>query len=364
VQFINPTERKVGSSQNLGFGLERQFPWNVVVRADYVGKLTHNIWTDTLIDFNQIDLKYQSLGNLLLADINSPQAREAGIPLPYAGFRGSVAQALRPYPQYLSIPQYNAMAADVLYHALELTVQKRLSHGLNFLLAYTISKNIHNDERAGRADAVPSTLQQTTQRNLAKRVDWFIDRPQVLNVSYFYELPFGRGKPFLSAANSFVQQLIGGWQLGAIHNSGSGTPVRLSTNASIPTIGPLWVNRVESVPVRTNVGCASYDPNNPSSRYLNIGAFATPAPFTLGDTRVLPDVRTCGYKNEDISIQKDFYINESIRVKFGAYLFNAFNRHDWENSSLRTNIDQPDTFGRYTAATPGRTIQLYLKLTF
>src|SRR4029453_15880075 len=116
------------------FSLERQLPANMMFKAEYVGKLNHNLFTDALVGLNQLDPKYLSLGNLLNADISSAAAQAAGIPLPYPRFRGSVAQALRPYPQFTNIPQANAMASSGLYHSLQLNLQKRFSQGLHFLV--------------------------------------------------------------------------------------------------------------------------------------------------------------------------------------------------------------------------------------
>jgi hypothetical protein len=85
---------------------------------------------------NQIDPKYLSLGNLLLASINSPQAQAAGVGLPYPGFDGNVAKALRLFPQYNHINQLDAKDGNSLFHPLQLTAQKRYHQGLTFLIAY------------------------------------------------------------------------------------------------------------------------------------------------------------------------------------------------------------------------------------
>jgi hypothetical protein len=111
--------------QNLGFSLERRFPFDLMVKAEDVGKLIHGMYTDALVGLNQLDLKYLSLGSLLNANINSPPAQAAVIPIPYPGFNGTVQQALRPYPQSGNIPQLNAMVSSTLYHSLQLNVQKR-----------------------------------------------------------------------------------------------------------------------------------------------------------------------------------------------------------------------------------------------
>ena len=105
-----------------------------------------------------------------------------------------------------------------------------------------------------------------------------------------------------------------------------------------------------------------YNPNDPNSRYLTIGAFSTPAPWTFGNTYRLPSTRDCGLLNENIAFNKTFPVRESVRFEFGAEFFNLLNRHQW--LGLRSDINNPTTFGRYTIAGPPRSVQLHLKLNF
>jgi hypothetical protein len=105
-----------GRSQNLGLSVERELPGAMPLRAEYVGKLAHGL--SRLAGFgafgslngimiNQISPDRLTRGNVLLANVNSPQAQVAGIVPPYPGFSGSVAQALRPFPQYIDVEQIN-----------------------------------------------------------------------------------------------------------------------------------------------------------------------------------------------------------------------------------------------------------------
>ena len=371
VHYINPKENKVGSGQNLGFSVERELPWNLNVRAAYVGNLQHNLWTDHRVGINQMPLSALSLGNLLNADIYSQEAQDAGIPVPFEGFVGSVSQALRPFPQYGNINQINAMVGDSLYHAFQLQAQKRFSEGLHFLLAYTFSKTISTDDINGGGGGPGSTYAPHSDlRHLSKSVSPFMDRAQLFNFSLVYKLPWGRGRRFLADAGKVLDGVVGGWQITATGQYMGGLPIFVTGSQSVPTAGPSYVNRNQGVPIRTNVSCSDYDPNDPNSRYLNIDAFSEPAPFTIGDTRVLPNVRTCGEVNENFSVAKRFQITERLNVQFGADFFNVFNRHgqDYLLSlfGVGVNISDPGTFGRYQNIfpTPPRTIQFNFKLRF
>src|SRR5439155_10134447 len=74
--------------ENIGAEIERQLPGHILLRAGYVGTLAHRLYATYNLD--TLPLKYLSLGSLLTQNINSTQARAAGIPIPYPGFNGTV----------------------------------------------------------------------------------------------------------------------------------------------------------------------------------------------------------------------------------------------------------------------------------
>jgi hypothetical protein len=346
------------------------------VKASYIGNLTHGLSLNAL-NINQMPLEDLSLGSLLLQSASSAAAQAAGIALPYPGFTGSVAQALRPYPQFGNVNRVLRPTGFNIYNAAEFTVQKHVGHGLSFLVSYTISKQLTNHPTfhgQGRTNAI---LQYTAQLRQAKQLAE-LDRPQALVLSYVYELPVGPGKRFANTNNPILKQLVGGWRVAGVQNYFSGTPVELTTNQTLSGgYGALWANRVPGVPIVLN-SCGSIDPGDPAKKfYLNAKAFADPAPFTLGNIRALGDVRTCGYLNENISLMKDFGIGERARIHFSADFNNVFNRHIWQG--MGTNIDIPSQFGTFGAvgfaggsgaanvaggASDPRIIQLQLKVEF
>jgi hypothetical protein len=185
-----------------------------------------------------------------------------------------------------------------------------------------------------------------------------------LNLTFTYELPFGSGKRFLSKVSPAVNQLVRGWSVSGVQTYQSGTVIDISTPASIPTYGPIWaLQNPSGGAIRTSVGCGDYDQGDPSlNRYLNVNAFVSPPLLTLGDTKILPNVRTCGWYDESFSILKRTTIRERYAVRFGADFINAFNRHVW--TGLQTNIGNPQAFGRYTGASNPRIIQIHLTVDF
>jgi hypothetical protein len=275
-----------------------------------------------------------------------------------------VQQALRPYPQYQNIAQANAMVSNARYHSAEITVRKRFGQGLHFLAAYTIAKELVSDVLAGGGTGHSGAVDipHSSLRDRASMLSYTTDRTHYFVLSSGYELPFGRGRLFLNSANPALDAILGGWRLSAVQVYGSGVPIRILGASAIPTAGPAGVVRNPDVPIRTETTCGNYDPSDPNARYLNIAAFREPDPFTLGDTRVLSDVRNCGITREDLALSKTFRTVRRINVEFSARFFNLLNRHTW--TTFGTNISNPATFGRSTTPTGPRTGQASLKITF
>jgi len=321
------------------------------------------LWTG-LEDINQVDSRYLSLGNTLNADINSPAAIAAGITKPYPSFQGSVAQALRPFPQYTTIWDMFQPTGYDLYNSLQIRLQKRFSNGLSFLGAYTLSKNIG----VGGSDTFGDIFGggggkgiDTFNRKLERAIE-NIDQTHVFVFSWTYELPFGRNKRFGNNWNSVVNHILGGWQINSIERYQSGTPIAVVGGPDLPLFGggnrPNWV----SPNVRTSVDMGSFDPAK--DRYLNIDAFSQPAPFTVGNApRTMPTVRAPALYNEDFSVFKRLHFTESKYLEFRAEFFNLFNRVVFGAPS--TDVSSPGNFGIIgSQANTPRVIQLALKFVF
>ena len=157
VPWIDPGDNKWTRSHNLGVGIERRLGWDLMLKADYVGKLGRN--APVQWDRNQIPVEVYGLGPVITAPIDSPEGQATGIPIPYAGFKGSVLQASRPYPQYCCVIQRPAHSGITSYHALNFSARKRFGQGFGFLLAYTLSKNLHSG-RGGNVWSPPRVVHE------------------------------------------------------------------------------------------------------------------------------------------------------------------------------------------------------------
>jgi hypothetical protein len=136
-------------------------------------------------------------------------------------------QLLRPYPQYTGVNSGYGFLGDNIYHALAMKVEKRFSHGLSFLAAYTISKQIDTVSSGQVRPGANTSIRVQDWYNLAaERSKTANDTPQRLVLTTIYELPFGKtGHPLIRGA-------IGGWQVNSIMTIGSGPPLSLSASAT------------------------------------------------------------------------------------------------------------------------------------
>jgi hypothetical protein len=344
------------------FNIQRELPGQFLADIGYVGQHSRFL-PGGLENINQVPAEFLRLGNTLNANINSDAARAAGVGTPYTGFTGSVAQALRAFPQYTDIRNLLQPTGWNKYHSLQVRVQKRYSNGLSMLIAYTLSKNfIHGSGYTGWGDdAANARPLDTANRGLEKRLAQF-DIPNNLVLSWNYELPFGRGKRFVNVSSRAANLLVGGWQVNAIHEYRSGTPIFAAGGGPIPLFGGgNRPNRVAGANPLTGISHGSFDPGR--DRYLDLAAFSQPAPFTFGNAAPnYSDMRAFGFRNENLSVLKNFEILEGHALQFRAEFFNAFNRVNF--GGPQASINAPANFGRITGAAPPRSIQLVAKYVF
>ena len=362
VRVIDRSENIPAYSQNLSFEIGRELPRGTSFRVAYVGNLSRRMVTRNGAGINGMPLQFLSMGDLLNADIDSQAAIDAGIPKPYPSYTGSVAQALRPFPQFQNIFVFGAQMGSSTYHALQMNLQKRTGD-LSFLISHTISKQIANTDYPGWTGQGSVTRQHPHVLNLSKEV-LRKDRPHILAISWAYDLPFGSGKKYMSGATGALNHLVGGWRLSAIQNYMSGNPLRVFSSQSVPGgFSRIWPVKVPGVPAQIG-DCGSFNPGVPGrDRYLNSDAFVSAAPFTIGDTSQLPTVRDCAVLQENIQLQKNMRITERWTVSFGTLWQNALNRHFFPWRRIQRNINNA-AFGKWTAASPPRNIMFFMRVEF
>jgi hypothetical protein len=348
-------------SQQWNFTVERQLGTSASIRASYVGIHGTRLWNQDGTQWNQVPANYLGLGDLLSAPINSPAVRAAGFGEPFNGFaqlwgdRATLAQALRPFPQYGNVWEWNGTYGSSIYHSFQAYAQKRMSSGFDFTVAYTLSKLLDDTSQWGSGvGTYQNFYDRSAERSLSTN-----DQTHSVSISYVYQLPFGPGRTYLN--KGVASKVFGGWLLSGIHRYASGTPVGVTTVNNLPIFnGTLRPDLVPGAALAAPAGPGGFDPAR--DRWINPDAFVNPAPYTFGNApRYLP-LRGPATLNESFAVVKNTLVTERTTVQFRAELSNPFNRVVFGMPS--TDLSSP-SFGTIgSQANNPRNIQLGLKLMF
>lgn len=301
---------------------------SALIEAGWISTQARHILNATLENLNQTPSQYLGLGDLLRRNINDPAVAAAGFGLPYAGFNGTLAQALRPFPQYQLINYLESPSGNSSYHALVAKYEQRFTNGVMLLGSYTFSKFI--------TDSIGATRLQDVDNRRAERAIHPNDVPHRFIGTVAYELPFGKGKRWLtSGAGAWI---LGGFSFSGIFSHESGLPMRITIPNGLPiNNGQLRPNLVQGVDPVFDFKQSEFRALNALSGergnvLLNRSAFASPAPFTFGNLGpMLPYVRGFMFSNEDISLAKRIVIGEKQFIEIRTDWFNAPNRTQYQN---------------------------------
>ncbi|MBA3438478.1 MAG: hypothetical protein H0T92_01225, partial [Pyrinomonadaceae bacterium] len=362
--FIDYTDRSATRQpyvQNWNLGIQYQMPWQTVLEMSYVANKGTR-----LLNPNAATLNQNSPGVLALGDTLTQQLTNQ-IPRPYPGFTGTVAQALRPFPQYQDVGNNYPLTGSSTYNSLQVTATRRLQEGLSLLVAYTFSKSLANTDSA-LGDGDGGIHQNVYDLRADKSVTAF-HIPHFLKATWIYALPFGQGQRFLNGGG-IVDAILGGWTVTGIQNYRSGDVLAVFTNidASTSLFSPgIRPDVVAGVPKIIDQGGVNFSSGTP---YLNPAAFTLPpvtaggVPLRLGNApRVLPDVRGPHRVAEDFGMEKRFGLGENMNIEVRADFFNVFNRAGRANPE--TNVSDAARFGKiFNPAYSPRTIQTMIRLNF
>jgi hypothetical protein len=351
--------------QNWNLSVQRALTSSLVVNVAYVGSNGKQLagagrgtWS------NQLNPAYLVLGNLLNqsatpSNVAAAQAILPSVKLPFPTFQGTIAQMLRPFPQYGGISDPYGNVGQINYNALQVSLQQRLSRGLTFNINYTYSKAVGNifGFRSAYLGQLDRTLSNT-------------DQPHVFNAFFAYDLPFGKGR-MLDVNNRIIGAVISGWQVSGISRFASGTPLGpiTGTACSVSTMGTCYAsfNPNFSGPVRINGDWGDGNVLGPvanATAFIDKNAFISPAAFTYGNTPVTGafGLRNPHLWNTDLSVSRKFQVRENLRFVFGADGFNVFNYVRF--GGINTNITNA-AFGKVTSQTNlPRVFQFKFRLEF
>jgi hypothetical protein len=318
VTAVNP-KRKTYYDQQWMYGFQYAPTKSDLIDVTYVGNHSVHVIASGL-NLNQLDPKYFSMGNALTNQVTNPffghiTSSGCGLDQPTV----QQGQLLRPYPEFCDISEADDPAGDGRYNALDVNYNHRISQGLTLMASYTFSKfldNVGGPNTWANANAnFGENIRNVYNLAAEKSVD-ATDITHSLVLSYVYELPVGKGRKYGSGMNGVVNAIVGGWQTSGIATFKGGFPLRIFA----PNLNAFGVGQNVNV-----VG--NYHVSNPGiNQWFNPAAFQQAPQWTLGNApRYFSDLRSPGYDNWDMSIQKYFPITESTRLQFRLDMFNAFN---------------------------------------
>jgi hypothetical protein len=339
--------------QQWNFSVQRQLASNLLLEVTYWGNHGTHLENANGIQEDDLSSQYYSMGSALSQLVPNPFY---GVITTGALDAAQVTrrQLLLPYPQYTSVLLQVPDAADSIYHAGTVRLERRFQAGLSLLASYTYAKTIDDDDSNLRASDQSGPIQNWQDRAAERSASAFnIGNRFVLSSAY--ELPIGHGKPFAANLSKLANSIVGGWQLNGFLTAQNGLPIALTAGAGpIPEFGAL----------RPNSNGSSASLSDPTVyKWFNTSDFTQPAPYTFGNVgRLLPNVRSDGVKDLDLSLLKNFTLYERLKAQFRFESFNLLNHPIFAapSGSLTSS-----SFGVVSSqANAPRQIQMALKLVF
>jgi hypothetical protein len=295
------------------------------------------------------------------------------VPMPYfqrqllgVGADGTPITAPSPYlagnPALANISQISGTESNgnQRYDALQVTLRKRYSQGLQYQVAYTFSKCMSDSLGYYGSWSSQTSSQSAYFQNLYDRAaEWgpcFFDQKNNLTGYVVYQLPIGKGKSIGSDWHPVARGILGNWEVSGILTLRGGFASTISgpdasgTHSRGPRgncIGP-----VNIYGIGTNSDLGGF-------QYFDPSAFTTAAPGTFGTCGV-GTFYGPGMTSFDLGVFKDFLFTERYRIQF---------RSEFINFTNTPIFNAPDTYasptmGRITSTQGARQIQFALKFLF
>jgi hypothetical protein len=324
--WLDPNGGRPPRVNQWSIGVQREITQNLVLEASYVGNRGAWLQATSLNDLNGvtpeslkakgIDFNSAADRALLTLPISSAQVQARGFKAPYAGFptTQTLLQALKPFPQFSSIPVRWSPLGDSWYDSLQIKVTKRYSHGLDLTAGFNWQKELSLGADGGTINDV---FNRPNQKTISPN-----SVPYTLVTAINYQTP-------AAGWNRMMKLATGGWTVGAILRYQSGTPIAVpgAQNNLGSQLGRSTVaNRVPGQPLfLKDLNCHCYDPNN--EFVLNPAAWSDPAAGQWGTSAAYyNDYRGFRRPSEQLAFGRTFAVKERFKIEFQAMFFNALNR--------------------------------------
>ena len=303
---------------HMNFSVERSLPASIVVKAGYSGKLSHN-----LVRMEQKNPAVYRPGSSTIANTDS---RRILAPYGYGSFREIDTNS------------------SATYHSLQLSLNKRVSHGFTVLGSYTFSKLLDYFSAQNQAATSQDPYNLRADRSRSSN-----DRRHIFNMTIVYQLPkFGQG---------LAWKALGGWELASMTSIVSGAPVNITSGVDNSLTG-VGNDRPDLVgnPVR-----AHSSEDDMLARFFDPAAFVANQPGRYGNVgRNL--INGVAQSTTDLALVKAFPIGDRFgKIQFRAEFYNSLNHVNFGGPTAALNNRN---FGRILSAGGPRILQFALRYTF
>jgi hypothetical protein len=298
---------------------------------------------------------------------------------PFGGGPGKINNLFY-QPQFGALSAFSTIARSN-YNSLQLSLRQRLREDVTFDFNYTYGHSLDNASGLQNSASFGAAFIVNALNPDGNYATSDFDARHIINANWVVGLPFGRGKRFLTNANSFVDQVFGGWQTTGIFRWNSGLPIQTpfdccvwATNWNVQSNG-VRVQPVQSSPTANDPNGTPNVFSDPEAVYRS---FRPARPGEIGDRNVL---RAPGYISLDAGLYKSFRLPwEGHALQFRWEVFNVTNTQRFDGltiSDLSLGTDpflggSPNSdFGRFTSTQAplnetkaGRVMQFALRYTF
>ncbi|MBI3949595.1 MAG: TonB-dependent receptor, partial [Acidobacteria bacterium] len=316
--FLNPVNSPTSIQWHLQ--IERELPAKLKLSATYTG--SHSYHLPRNIEGNH----------------GLPCRSENGQPV-FTGNCGTAAPGISKIAFTLFAIVFDTNAS---YHGLSLGLSRRFSDGFSFDTSYSFAKGIsESDNVAGGAilsTAVATAAQNPLDRKNDRAESAFSIRHR-LTINAIYELPFGRGKKFLTNATGITNALLGGWSLNTLGEFRSGYPFSVLAGFGITGVGDNI-----NIPDRPNI-LRSNAVLGRIDRWFDPKAYALQEPGRLGNAP-RTSVRGPDFNKLDFSLIKKFNVGERVGVDFRVEFFNISNHPNYDLPFNRLYVGFAPQFNR------------------
>jgi hypothetical protein len=367
IEFVNP-HRVAPYNQQLTLNVEQQFPGQVLLTVAGV----HVLSVKELESFNLNDLPLPN---------NTSANSTAQAPNPFVGIfpatttDGTAANIgvetlMTAYPQFGTVTEDGVNSGTTQYNSLQVSIEKRTSHGISVIGTFAWQKTIHNNVESlvnGQylhnyldAGYIASNGGAATPTLINWRSIGAYDQPKVWRVSVIYAPPITiSGSGF---APGLLRELVEGWQITNWWEDASGLPLAIAGASGFG---------------RPAITC---DPRGSGPINQRLGAYFKQSCFQQLTSKYFPVIsptppyssylRAPNYDDINTSLMKNFSIREAVRIQLRGEAYNTLNHPYFSSPGLGCSVAAGLTctnggnFGVITSANNSRQVQVGMKILF